>query len=155
MHLEGSRGHCYNHPLLQTSSVELPDKPILLIPKNPLVYTVTLSTTHPVAAWLQHNTRACTSKGHSSTYGGSLVCLLSHRLHTLSPLSPLLRESQLFQELNCQEPRQRPNVCFPSVSNYVEASQSLGPAHPSGWQGIGIKLYFLKKSVHNVGMGTC
>lgn len=88
MHLEGSRGHCYNHPLLQTSSVELPDKPILLIPKNPLVYTVTLSTTHPVAAWLQHNTRACTSKGHSSTYGGSLVCLLSHRLHTLSPLSP-------------------------------------------------------------------
>ena len=39
MHLEGSRGHCYNHPLSQTSSVELPDKPILLIPKNPLVYT--------------------------------------------------------------------------------------------------------------------
>ena len=47
MHLEGSRGHCYNHPLLRTTSVELPDKPILLIPKKPLVYTKSHSVQLP------------------------------------------------------------------------------------------------------------
>ena len=70
-------------------------------------------------------------------------------------MSPLFRKSQLFQELNCQEPRQRPNVYLPLVSDYLEASQSLGPAHPSGGWGVGIKLYFLKNSVNDVGMGTC
>ena len=47
MHLEGTRGHCYNHPLLQTSSVELPDKPILLIPKKPPTYTKSHSVQLP------------------------------------------------------------------------------------------------------------